>query len=282
MGNVDPGPSYGCQNRVPKPFRHPHIHRTPTEAVCDFYFLNGITLDGMEKGNLILLPVTLGEGGLQALPQYAIDRAQELTYFIAERPKSARQFLKQTGFARSLQELHMEELNKHTPPEDIPRLLEPALAGHDLGLLSEAGCPAVADPGALLVRAAHQLDIPVRPLVGPSSILLALIASGMNGQQFGFHGYLSPKKQQLGQELRRLERDSGRFGQTQLFMETPYRNDALVLEALKHLRPDTLFGIAAELTLPGEYIKTHPVSQWREQPPPSLHKRPAVFSLLAR
>lgn len=235
----------------------------------------------MKKGSLILLPVTLGEGGLPALPQYAVDEAHRLTYFIAERPKSARRFFKETGLSRPLRELEIQVLNKHTPPEDILRLLEPARQGHDVGLLSEAGCPAVADPGAMLVRAAHQLDIPVRPLVGPSSILLALIASGMNGQQFCFHGYLTPKRQQLGQELRRLERESARFGQTQLFMETPYRNDALVQEALKHLRPDTLFGIAAELTLPGEYIRTHAIERWHRRPPPSLHKRPAVFSILA-
>ena len=156
------------------------------------------------------------------------------------------------------------------------------MKGNDLGLLSEAGCPAVADPGALIVQLAHQKEIEVIPMVGPSSLLLALMASGMNGQQFCFNGYLSPKRPLLQKDLKRLEQQSARFDQTQLFIETPYRNQALIETALRTLSPETFFCIAANLTLPNQYVKTKRIKAWRKETIPDLHKQPAVFLIYVK
>ena len=237
----------------------------------------------MKQGKLLVLPTALGPEGDYVLPGYLLREVQRLRYFVAERAKTARHFLKACDMPVPIPEIRIEELNKRTPPEDLPLLLAPILEEKaDMGLLSEAGCPAVADPGAELIRMAHQLGIPVKPFVGPSSILLALMASGLNGQHFCFHGYLSPKRPQLAQELRKLEQGSGRDKQTQIFMETPYRNNALVEEALQTLQAGTLFCIAADLTLPSEYICTKTVGQWQQSAPPDLHKRPAIFLMLGQ
>ena len=158
--------------------------------------------------------------------------------------------------------------------------LKVAEEGHDIGLVSEAGCPGVADPGSEIVRMAYAKGIEVVPMVGPSSILLALMASGMNGQQFCFQGYLSPKKPQLQSELKRLEQTAKRHQQTQIFIETPYRNQALVEMALKTLSPNTQFCIACDLTSEQEYVQTKRVAEWRKSTLPDLHKRPTIFLLL--
>ena len=174
------------------------------------------------------------------------------------------------------------ELNKRTDPADWKSFLLPALEENkSIGLISEAGCPGVADPGAEIALLAHELGIRVNPMIGPSSILLALIASGMNGQQFAFHGYLPIKTNERKKKLQQLEQFSRRNNQTQIFIETPYRNDAFVTDALQALQPNTLFGIAADITLPTEYIETHRVQQWKVQDIPTLHKRPTIFLLLA-
>ena len=228
-------------------------------------------------GKLYLLPVPLGEEALETLPAYLTERMHGLTYFVAERARTARRFLKRTGLERPISELHIRELNKRTSDAERAALLDPCRAGHDLGLLSEAGCPAVADPGALVVARAHELGIEVVPLVGPSSILLALMGSGMNGQGFTFHGYLSQKPNELARDLQRLERDARRTRFTQLCIETPYRNDKFVETALQTLGADVRFGIAADLTLPTEYLRTQRVATWRTQNRPDLHKRPAIF-----
>lgn len=230
-----------------------------------------------KKGKLYLIPTPLGEEGEHVVPTYAINILHQLDIFIAERAKTARRFIKSTQPKRPISELQFQELNKYTTPEERQTYLDEAEKGRDIGLLSEAGCPGVADPGAVIVRMAHQKGIEVIPLVGPSSILLALMASGMNGQNFSFQGYLPPKTPALIKELKRLEQLALKWDQTQLFIETPYRNNNLVEQALKVLSPQTRFGIAADLTLPTQFILTHNIQTWRKIKAPNLHKRPAIF-----
>jgi 16S rRNA (cytidine1402-2'-O)-methyltransferase len=231
----------------------------------------------MKKGKLYLIPSPLGEEGLAGIPEHTLSVLHALKHLVAERAKTTRRLLKSSGFSGSLQEVRIEELNKRTEDQDIRLLLEPARQGQDMGMISEAGCPGVADPGARLVEAAHREGIRVVPLVGPSSILLALMGSGLSGQQFCFHGYLSPKRPQLGKDLKRLEQLARRFKQTQIFMETPYRNMAVLEEAIKNLSPSTRFAVAADLTLPTEYVHTQTIAEWKKKDLPELHKRPAIF-----
>ncbi len=234
------------------------------------------------SGQLYLLPTTLGADNLQTIPPYVIDRIHQLEVFIVERGKTARQFIKQTKTPIPFAEMQFFELNKRTNPADWKSFLLPALnEGKDIGLISEAGCPGVADPGAEIAQLAHQLGIRVNPMVGPSSILLALMASGMNGQQFAFHGYLPIKNPDRKKKLQQLEQESRRNQQTQLFIETPYRNNALLEESLQCLHNNTLFCVAADITLPTEYIYTLPVGEWQKATLPDLHKRPTLFLLLA-
>ncbi len=234
------------------------------------------------SGQLFLIPTTLGGDDIGTIPAYVIAQIHCIDVFIVERGKTARKFLKQTKTPIPFAEMQFFELNKRTDPRDIQSFLKPALEqGKNIGLISEAGCPGVADPGAEVARLAHQLGIKVRPLVGPSSILLALMASGMNGQKFAFHGYLPIKTAERKKALQNLERNSKRNNQTQIFIETPYRNDAFVEDALKALQGQTLFGIAADITLSSEYICSLPVHEWQKIERPKLHKRPTIFLLLA-
>ena len=233
-------------------------------------------------GKLYLIPTPLAEDAVHTIPAYVIDILHSLEYFIAERAKTARHFIKATQPTKAFSELTFYELNKRTLPEESNQFLDKALEGFNIGLLSEAGCPGVADPGADMVALAHRKGIEVVPLVGPSSILLALMASGMNGQQFAFHGYLSPKAPAMASDLKRLEQQSSRFKQTQIFIETPYRNKAIVEQALKQLRPNTLFCIAVDLTATDAYIKTLAIKQWKTEKIPDLHKRPTIFLLLGK
>ncbi len=236
-----------------------------------------IRIEAALMPTLYLLPAPLGPDALHTLSPYAISLMHRLEYFIAERAKTARHFLKRTNLPHPISTLTIYELDKRTPPSEWQRFLDPALQGHDIGLLSEAGMPGIADPGSRIVTLAHETGIRVEPVTGPSSILLALIASGLSGQNFCFHGYLPAKRSELTRQLSRLESLSKRFRQTQIFMETPYRNTAVVQEALNTLNPDTRFGIACDLTLPTEYIMTRTVSHWKKKPPPDLHKRPSIF-----
>lgn len=231
------------------------------------------------KGTLYLIPTPLGENAVHSIPSYVVAILHQLDFFIAERAKTARRFIKTTNPVKAFDTLSFFELNKRTPPEEWKNFLLPAEKGNDMGLLSEAGCPGVADPGALIVEMAHQQGIKVVPLVGPSSILLALMASGMNGQQFCFHGYLSPKKPILAKQLRQLEQQAAKADQTQIFIETPYRNTQLIETALGNLASHTLFCVAADISLETEYIRTQRISQWRKSGFPDLHKRPALFLL---
>jgi 16S rRNA (cytidine1402-2'-O)-methyltransferase len=215
---------------------------------------------------LYLIPVPLGPVSPDTcLPPDTLAVARRLDHFVVERAKTARAHLKAMGHPQPLQALQIEELNEHTPAAVIPALLAPLKAGHDVGLLSEAGCPAVADPGAALVLAAHRENIPVVPLIGPSSILLALMASGLGGQRFAFHGYLPAKEPERGHKIRELEKAARRDHATQLFIEPPYRSVALLDALATALAPDTLISVGADLSLPGQLIRTRSAKAWRGQ-----------------
>lgn len=237
----------------------------------------------MVAGKLFLIPTPLGLEGGHALPEHTLEITRNLKVFVVEKGKVGRQILKAIGLHTPLQQCTFFELNKFTDPKDIPSFLNPAIEqGLDIGLISDAGAPGVADPGAQVVSHAHRKGVEVVPLTGPSSLLLALMASGMNGQRFCFHGYLSPKRPQLAKELKKLERESQHRNETELFIEAPYRNMAVYETALQVLSPSTHFCIAADLTLPSQYIRTHPILEWRRLPKPDLHKRPAIFLLYGR
>jgi 16S rRNA (cytidine1402-2'-O)-methyltransferase len=234
------------------------------------------------SGTLWLLPVALGDTPWQNfLPAATREAACRLTHFVVENAKTARAELKRIGHPLSLRELAVEQLPAAPTPAAIETLLGPLLAGHDLGLMSEAGCPAVADPGALLVRRAHELGITVKPLVGPSSLLLALMASGLEGQRFAFHGYLPAREPERSRRIVDLEGESARNKQTQIFIETPYRNGVLFKALLVACRPRTRLCLASDLSLGSESIATRRVADWKAAPAPRLDKRPTVFLLLA-
>ncbi len=234
------------------------------------------------SGSLWLLPVALGDTPWQyCLPPATREAACRITHFVAENAKSARAELKRMEHPIPLRDLAIEQLPENLGHADIDRLLTPLYAGHDIGLMSEAGCPAVADPGALLVRRAHALGLCVKPLVGPSSILLALMASGLNGQRFAFHGYLPAKEPERSQRIIDLEKESIRLQQTQIFIETPYRNLVLFNVLIANARPQTLLCLATDLTLNQEYIITRSISEWKKQATPPIDKRPTVFLFLA-
>ena len=236
-----------------------------------------------KPGTLFLVPCTLGDTPAQrVLPQHVIEVARKLSYFVVEQPKAARRFLATLKPERPIRSLHLATLNEHTSANELSDLLGPLLAGHDVGVISEAGCPGIADPGADLVSLAHRNGIRVVPLVGPSSILLALMASGLNGQCFAFHGYLPVAASERQQAIAMLEEESIRRRQTQMFIETPYRNDSMLATLLAQCRPQTLLCLATDITLPGENIRTLPVAQWKSQPVPQLNKHPSLFLLLGR
>ena len=228
-------------------------------------------------GTLYLIPVSLGgHNAPPALPTATLAVARGLDTFIAENAKSARRFLKSIGHPRPLQEIRLQVLDEHTDSRNVDSLLAPLLAGEDCGLMSEAGCPGVADPGAVLVRRAHAAGARVVPLVGPSSILLALMASGMDGQRFTFHGYLPADKAGRVSKLKELETNA-RNG-TQIFIETPYRNAAMLETLLEYCRGDTLLCLATDLTLPSESVTTRAISEWKKKPP-EINRRLVVFLL---
>ncbi|MEO8332749.1 MAG: SAM-dependent methyltransferase [Gallionella sp.] len=234
-------------------------------------------------GVLYLIPCTLGDSPAeQVLPQHVIAVARKLRHFVVEQPKTARQFLSALKPEQPIQSLHFASLNQHTDPNELANLLAPLLAGEDLGIISEAGCPGIADPGADLVLLAHHKGIRVVPLVGPSSILLALMASGLNGQCFAFHGYLPIAEPERNKAIASLEAESAKRRQTQMFIETPYRNEKLFRALLAHCRPQTLLCVATDITLHGEQIQTRSIEFWKSQPIPRLDKRPSMFLLLAK
>ncbi|MGE5096848.1 MAG: SAM-dependent methyltransferase [Betaproteobacteria bacterium] len=237
----------------------------------------------MAQGRLYLVPAWLSEETPPegVLPAAVLERVRALEAFVVENAKSARRFLAACGHPRPLREIAMVELNEHTPAAAVAGMLAPALEGRDLGLLSEAGVPAVADPGAALVREAHARGIVVVPLVGPSSIVLALMASGLEGQRFRFVGYLPAEGAARRTAIGELERLSARQRETQVFIETPYRNDALLADLLQACRPGTRLAVAVDLTAPQESIAMRTIAAWRDDARP-IGKRPAIFLLLAQ
>lgn len=233
-------------------------------------------------GQIFLIPVPLGETDINTIiPPEVIETARGIRYFVAENAKSARAFLKTIGTSIALQEIDIQILDKSTPQTELLKLIEPALHGHALGLISEAGCPGVADPGAILVNLAHEMGITVKPCVGPSSILLALMASGFSGQNFAFHGYLPINAKKRSDKLKQLEKESRANDRTQIFIETPYRNSQLLESILETCYEDTKICIATDITLDSEAIISKRISEWRQIPSPPLHKRPSVFLLYA-
>ncbi|CAB1369385.1 SAM-dependent methyltransferase [Denitratisoma oestradiolicum] len=233
-------------------------------------------------GTLYLIPVALGDIPWSLfLPAGTRERVCQVDHFVVENAKTARAELKRLEHPTPLRDIAIEALPEQPTTADLERLLAPLIADHDLGLMSEAGCPGVADPGALLVRRAHELGIVVRPLVGPSSLLLALMASGLEGQRFAFHGYLPAREPERGQRIVELEQDSRRNNQTQMFIETPYRNGALFQALLQHCQGTTRLCLATDITLPSESISTRTVAQWKKSPTPDMERRPTVFLLLA-
>lgn len=233
-------------------------------------------------GTLYLIPVPLGPTApTESLTASVLATVRPLTHFVVEQAKTARAFLKAAGTDTPLQELVLTELNEHTKANELDLLLAPLRAGYDIGLLSEAGCPAVADPGANLVALAQKENFRVVPLIGPSSLLLALMASGLNGQRFAFQGYLPAKEADRGKALKDLESESRKRQLTQIFIETPYRNRQMFDSILQSCHPETRLAVATDLTLPGESVLTRTIQQWKKQTPPEIERRPSVFLLLA-
>ena len=228
-------------------------------------------------GKLYLIPVGLGDSNFnKVFPPMNSAIIDSIEDFIVENEKSARRFIKQILPEKSQQSLRLKGLNKFTEASEIPTFLDAAKEGKNIGLLSEAGCPGVADPGAEIVKLAHRYNIQVVPLIGPSSILLAMMASGMNGQSFTFHGYLPIDKKDRKHELKQLERISLEKNQAQIFIETPYRNTKFLEDLIQTLHPTTRICVACDLTLESEFIKTATASEWKNIKT-DLHKRPAIF-----
>lgn len=228
-------------------------------------------------GKLYLIPTTLGENNPHDVLPHTVKRAIELIdCYIVENEKTARKFIKSLVPEKVQAHLSISVLDKHNPFANYSQYIEPLLAGIDIGLMSEAGCPGVADPGAAIVKLAHEKNIQVIPLVGPSSILMAMMGSGMNGQSFAFNGYLPIDKNEKKTALKNFEKLSFDKNQSQIFIETPYRNNKLIDDLLQVLQPNTLLCIAADITLPTEFIKTYTVATWKKQKI-DLHNRPAIF-----
>jgi 16S rRNA (cytidine1402-2'-O)-methyltransferase len=231
------------------------------------------------EASLFLIPVTLGDTAIsKVLPDYNKNVILSIQYFIVENVRTARRFLKQTEPDIDIDSLTFFTLNKHTSKESIADFLKPIEDGHSVGIISEAGCPAIADPGAEIVAIAQRKNIRVIPLIGPSSILLALMASGFNGQSFAFQGYLPIDNEQRIKTLKMLEHRIYSENQTQLFIETPYRNAKILDDIIKTCKPSTKLCIAADITLDSEFIKTRSISEWKNQKP-DLSKRPCIFAL---
>ena len=230
---------------------------------------------------LYAIPAPLGGPAADALPASAIETVRRLRDFVAENPKSARAFLSALKMPCPIAQISIARLDEHTSADAVPGLLAPLRDGRSLGLVSEAGCPAIADPGAALVDAAHDEEFRVVPLVGPSSIVLALMASGLEGQRFAFCGYLPRDARERAQRIREIEQRSRREQETQIFIETPYRNEALVAALLETCAPATKLCVASDLTLPSEQVHTREVAAWRGAAP-KLGKKPTVFLLYAR
>ncbi|MEM7187667.1 MAG: SAM-dependent methyltransferase [Bacteroidota bacterium] len=229
------------------------------------------------KGNLYLIPCTLGETApLEVLPLSVKKALEEIDHYIVEHEKNARRFIKSMVPRKSQPDLHFSIINKFTDTSEIPEMLDPCLEGKDMGVMSDAGCPGIADPGAAVVEQAHLKGIKVVPLVGPSSILMGMMASGFNGQSFAFNGYLPIDKRERRKEIKRLEHLSHDSSQSQLFIETPYRNNQMLESLLNTLQPQSKLCVACDISLPTEYIKTQTAEAWKKTKV-DLNKRPTIF-----
>lgn len=233
----------------------------------------------MQAGTLILIPIPIAPDAFHTLPAEVLQHTAEIRHFFVENIRTARRFLKAIHPALVIDELHFSEIDKHEGA-DKQLLRDWLKAGHTVGVMSEAGCPGIADPGAELVAVAQELRAKVRPLTGPNSMILSLMASGLNGQSFAFNGYLPVKEPARSTRIKALEALSRKEQQTQLFIETPYRNNQLLDDLLKHCQPSTRLCIALHITDPGEWIVTRHISEWQKNKP-ALEKAPAVFLLLA-
>jgi len=233
------------------------------------------------NGKVYLIPTTLGDSEINSvMPANIVEIIEDLQFFIVENIRTARRYIRKVSKTKNIDEITFFELNKHTKSEDVSSFLEPCFSSNSIGIISEAGNPGIADPGAAVVRIAHQKNIDVVPLVGPSSILMALISSGMNGQNFAFNGYLPVNDTERNKKILYLERKSKTENQTQIFMETPFRNMKMLDAVLKTCANNTLLCIATDITLQSEFIKTKTIAQWKKQKP-QINKRPTVFVLQA-
>lgn len=236
----------------------------------------------MSKGTLFLIPVPLAENAsAKSFTPYLVDTINHISEYIVENSKTARKFLKEAGLRTPQSELIVHDYGKHSRDTNIKEFFTGLLAGKDVGLMSEAGCPGVADPGSEIVAYAHLRGIKVVPLVGPSSILLALMASGFNGQSFTFHGYLPIDKAQRANKIKELEGLAERHNQTQIFIETPFRNNPMLEEILKSCNPETKLCIACDLTSGDEFVQTKAIKDWKTKVP-ELHKKPVIFLIFKR
>jgi 16S rRNA (cytidine1402-2'-O)-methyltransferase len=235
----------------------------------------------MTKGTLYLIPTVISEeGNLDVIPAQLRDALPSIQHFLVEEPRTARRFLSSLKIFASIESLQFSILNKNTKPDELPEYFAPIFNGKNIGVLSESGCPGVADPGALAVNYAHRFGIRVKPLVGPSSIFLALMASGLNGQQFRFNGYLPIDSKEAAAAIRELERTSRSGKQTEIFIETPYRNNSVFQNLVKNLKFDTELCVAMDITGVNEFIESKTVEKWRSQTV-ELPKKPAIFLFLA-
>ena len=233
----------------------------------------------MGNGKLFLIPSEISKGtSKQITPPQTIAAIKSCDYFLVENIRTARRFISSLDAEVIIESLQFEVLDKRTQQHELKELLKPLFLGNNMGILSEAGCPGVADPGALAAEVAHQNQVQVVPLVGPSSILMALMASGFNGQSFVFHGYLPIDKKERADKIKKMEKESSRLNQTQIFMDTPYRNPALFEDLLKNCKPQSMLSIARDITGKDELVRTQSIGQWKREKI-DLKKIPVIFSL---
>ena len=277
--NVDvPDPYYGLQNGFDSVFAMlDKSCEVIAEKLIAKHSKTATPKTTSTRGKLYLIPTTLGESDpMDVLPQTVKRTIDLIDTYIVENEKTARKFIKSIHPEKVQASLKLSALNKHTEVSEHNKMIQPCLEGKNIGLMSEAGCPGIADPGAVIVKLAHEKNIQVIPLVGPSSILLALMASGMNGQNFAFNGYLPIDKAEKKTAIKNLEKLSQDKNQSQIFIETPFRNNKMLDDILQALQPNTHLCVAADITLPSEYIKTMRVSDWKKTTI-DLHNRPTIF-----
>jgi 16S rRNA (cytidine1402-2'-O)-methyltransferase len=235
----------------------------------------------VQQGTLFLIPTVISDGTeKEVIPSVVLEKLKTIQYFFAEDVRTARRYLSSLKIYDRIEPLQFAVLNKETKPEELEEMFAPIVEGKNIGVLSESGCPGIADPGALAVNFAHQKNIIVKPLVGPSSVLLALMASGLNGQEFAFNGYLPIDSKECAQRIKTLEKESATRHQTQILIETPFRNNQILKNLVNTLAPQTQLCVAFNLTGKSEFIRTLPVAAWKKNTP-ALEKEPAVFLFLA-